>query len=597
MLATSREAQDRFRALHERWVSTPPSKRAPLAGELARFVQSYPNDPKSRLVRLYLAWLALRDDDEGEARRWLALATRGAPSVAEDLAGVVRAALWLRDGDAERAYTALYALSGQLIDGDDRLLCLDELVSAALGARRYPEAVEHMLALAAQAARRHRERVWSTLEPRLAQVPIAVLEQSLETLGQGSLPRDIVSPSEYAAARAWMRGLIRELLSRSALVERDVDLAQRLVAAPRVGELSSPADRELMLLATQGPREARVEGRRLGLALDLTTPTRSERSLQVSTGISEALAARAAEDAVELATRRVDALSGTLAEVLARLAGDGAGVLVAGVDAESAKKAAEFAARERIPTLLLHEPEGLERRLSPFSFVVGAAPDAANALLRRQLSERGVEPLIGVGSETWPCPKSPADPLPAARATLLDRRPGASGLFFEAGPRCTRDVLMQLDGAQGLVIALGLETLSLADEEIGAAELWAVSAGSLPVIGLEGAPEGLAAWVGKNGRGPTFFQALGRDAAQLARVGLSALEIPSSGPAPSGVGAGRSAARALHQRARDALAKAALADLWTSDAQGFAGQRLPRQFTTVRVGRGSSERRAPQPLR
>src|SRR5688572_19832209 len=159
-LASSEEAQSEFRSLREQWVGTPLDARASLEPQLTRFVQRHPSDHQGRWVRLYLAWIARERNDLTLAERWLNLAEPGSAGAASDLGGVVRASIDLAAGRAAPAYEKLRELDGRLIDADDRMLCLDQLVSAALAADRYREAVLHMLELAAQAARRYRERMW-----------------------------------------------------------------------------------------------------------------------------------------------------------------------------------------------------------------------------------------------------------------------------------------------------------------------------------------------------------------------------------------------------------------------------------------------------
>lgn len=588
-LADSHAAQEAFRGLHERWVATAPGARSGLEGELIAFVQTYPTDPKSRLARLYLAWLTLRRGDEVDAQRWLDLATRESPGTADDLAGVIRGALLLRAGHAAEAYDVLGSLAGQLIDKDDRLLCLDELVSAALAAKRYDAAVGHMLELAALAARRHRERVWRTLEPRLASVPITTLEQSLDTLGKGSAPSEVVSASEYAAARAWMRGLIRDLLSRSALVERDVNLAQRLVAAPRVGERATDADTELMLLATQAPTLAHIDGRTLGLVLDLTSPVARERSVQVAAGVAAALNAPRSI-AVELRSRVLNTGDAGLKDALERLVGEGAGVLLAGVEPDSAAAALEFARARSVPLLLLHEPRlARDAALGPYAFVAGSDAELPNELLRRQLVGQGVDPLVRVGSGAAPCPRGPAEPLGPGFAPVRDTSAKKAGLFFEAGARCARDVLMQLEDTPSVVVGLGLEALAVAVDGPRARELWSVGAGILPLLDPPASPP-LKAWLAEKGSPPSFYEALGHDAARFARAGLEQIDPGKRDGESEPVGL-------VYQRVRGGLASATLDELWTTEARSFTEQRLPRAFRTLRLGRaeGATPRRPAGP--
>jgi hypothetical protein len=397
-LASSTEAQAQFRALREQWTETPPDARVGLERACTSFIQRFPEDPQGRWVRIYLAWIALSRNDLELAERWLGLADAGPYGAASDLSEVVRAAIDLAAGRAPIAYAKLFALEGRLIDADDRLLCLDRLVLASLAVQRYEDAVHQMLELAAVAARRHRERLWRTLEPRLAEVPLPVLEATLPGLSASAIESPSVRPAERAAAVDWMRQQILEVLARSAIKHQDVELAQRLVASSPVGgaaggKAGSPERSELLWLATQGSLTPMLRGRTLGLALELGDASTRQRSLDVASGISLALdlAQRPADaERAVLETRAVD--GGALGDTLARLAGDGAGLLVAGFDPHGAAVAAEFAASHAIPVLLLEEPEGGRANLPAYTYLVGTDDDAANQLLRTTFSARVRQP-------------------------------------------------------------------------------------------------------------------------------------------------------------------------------------------------------------
>src|SRR5690606_2764719 len=117
---------------------------------------------------------------------------------------------------------------------------------------------------------------------------------------------------------------------------------------------------ELILLATRGTLDKIVSGRALGFALELGDPARSQRSIDVAAGVALTLDLPAPgkdpATAVTLGTRQVE--QGGMAEALARLLGDGASLLVAGLDPASARAAADFGAASGAPVLLLHEPAG-----------------------------------------------------------------------------------------------------------------------------------------------------------------------------------------------------------------------------------------------
>jgi hypothetical protein len=586
-LASNAEAQARFRALRQQWVSSPLDARVALQRGLTDFVQRYPTDPLGRWVRIYLAWISLQRGELDDAERWLALADPGSAGSASDLSGVVRAALELSKGQAGPAYRSLLELSGRLIDADDRLLCLDQLVLAALADRRYQAAVLHMLELSGQAARRYRERLWRTLEPRLASIPLPELEASLPSLTPDKIQNPSVQPAERRAAVAWMRRTLLDLLSRSAIDEQDVALAQRLVASPRSTDAedekggdpaSSPS--ELLLLATRGTLDRTVSGRTLGFALDLADAARSQRSIDVATGIALTLDLSApAKDSgvmITLSTRQIE--KGNLSDALARLMGDGASLLVAGLDAESARAAADFAGQNGAPVLLLHEPAGQDA-LPPGAFVLGAHEAEANDVLFAALEQRfrGVV-RVGTGGSSCPSSDDEVDAL-AARASTGGRRPR---LQFDGDPSCARGVLMHFsEGERPLALGFGLDALGVAWDAPAADEIWAVGAGRLPRF--EGARDALAArWFTNKGRPPTWYEGLGHDAARIAGLAL--------GSAPADTVRDAERVRAIYGEVASRLVTLRWPELWTSESDRFdAKHRLPRGFRAERVATEPAE--------
>jgi hypothetical protein len=577
-LATNAEAQARFRALRQQWVSSPLDARVALERSLTDFVQRYPTDPQGRWVRIYLAWISLQRGKLEDAERWLALADPGSAGAASDLSGVVRAALELSEGRTEAAYRSLLALSGRLIDADDRLLCLDQLVLAALADRRYQAAVLHMLELSAQAARRHRERLWRTLEPRLASVPLRELEASLPNLTPDKIQNPSVQPAERRAAVDWMRRTLRDLLSRSAIDEQDVALAQRLVASPRAPEAEEEKS-ELLLLATRGTLEKTVSGRTLGFALDLADPARSQRSIDVATSIALTLDLSSPvkdSSTIVLSTRQIE--EADVADALARLTGDGASLLVAGLDAPSARAAADFARDSGAPVLLLHEPAGQEP-LPPSVFVLGAHEAEANDVLFAALEQR-FRGVVRVGMSGTSCPNG-GDEVGAlvARAGSGGRRPR---LMFDGDPSCARGVLMHFsEGERPLALGFGLDALGVAWDAPAADEVWAVGAGRLPRF--EGARDALEErWFSSKGRPPTWYEGLGHDAARIAALAL--------GPAPADVVRDAGGVRAIYGEVRERLATQRWPELWTSEGDRFDEKhRLPRGFRAERIAATATE--------
>lgn len=569
-LATSPEAQREFRALRETWIATAPGSRGSLAPELLAFVNQHPNEAPSQRARLYLAWLSLREDRPDEARRWLSRADGPSAGSTSDLRELVEASVELREGLAQQVYPRLLELEGRLVDEDDRLLCLDRLIEAALASRRYAEAVRHVAELASLSARRHRERVWRTLESDLERVPVDILERSLSTLSSSSIGPGSAGRAERVAATNWLRRQIRSILARSAIDQRDVGLARRLVSAPVAGQDSRYPSSQLMQLATRGEVVPTVAGRTLGLALQLEDAKNRQRSLEVATGASLTLEnLRAPGQGVELSTLHVDP-DGSLGDTLARLAGAGASLLAAGVDVEGARQAAEFAAREGVPVLLLHDPALDAGSLPERAFVLGSSPEAANVALVELLNRRYGRVAL-VGSPQYPCPEVQTGSSAKTSSALESSR----AIAFLADASCARNVLMDLSEARRHpAIGIGLDALTVLGDDLSRFEVWSAAVGWLPSFDASDASGTLERFRALKGRNPSWYEALGHDLAVLAE---HAIVHPAADSRDE-------PASTTHQRIGEALTRVEARNLWTSAETRLGSDRqLERSFDVESV--------------
>jgi hypothetical protein len=248
-------------------------------------------------------------------------------------------------------------------------------------------------------------------------------------------------------------------------------------------------------------------------------------------------------------------------------------VLLAGLDARGARLAADFAGEHDIPVLLLHEPTGDRANLPTSAYVLGADGSGANQVMYRAL-ERQSRNIIAVGSLETPCPNG--DSERAALAGEIAADAGRVALAFEGSANCARNVLMGLAGAnRPWAVGLGLDALGLLGADLDVQQAWAVGAGRLPTF--DGPRDAaLERWLTRKGRAPTWYEALGHDAARFVEASL--------GPAPPSVIRDRAAVAATHREVGLALARVTLPGLWTSDSAKFAGDhRLPREFRAVRV--------------
>ena len=352
-----------------------------------------------------------------------------------------------------------------------------------------------------------------------------------------------------------------------------MELAQRLVASPATGSADEDDKSKLLLLATQGGLAPSVVGRTVGLALQLGDPTLRQRSIDVASGIALALDLATAERGAEhIALQTRDVEGDAMGQTLARLAGDGATVIVAGLDPHGARLAADFSARGGIPLLALHQPEGSPTDLAASVHVVGTDDAAANQVLRRAL-EPHLDALITLGSPESPCPDHESGVTPLLGAAALSAR---RGLLLEGSASCAHNVLMALVGSgRRWTIGLGLNALVVLGDDLGAHDVWMLGAGRFPLF--EGARDAeLERWLARKGRAPSWYEALGHDVARIVGAALPAAH-PGVIRDPRGVSD-------TYRQATAGLAQAKLEGLWTSDAQKFGRDRhLPREFRALRA--------------
>ncbi len=300
------------------------------------------------------------------------------------------------------------------------------------------------------------------------------------------------------------------------------------------------------------------------------------------------------------------------------LFGEGAGVVIAGLDETSADHALKWGEAHGLPVVLLHPPARMPT-MTQAGYVLGEARATQLATLAQALAKLG-DPRAQLLA-TAPEPRDPKDPRQVRRARRtkealeaalaqggLQRaretvdcaveapRPGLPRFPYQAWARervrtfavagargCLADVLAEVKLAEQLRAGVpgkpAVGFLLDADRPPAAASasarLFAVSAGILPLPLARaeeiGDPE-LAAFYKEFGQVPGWWAALGRDAGLLTRQAVSMLPVNTTQDP-----------KAVAQR--HAIVAAALgratAPLWTTDALGFAGGRVIAR--TVRV--------------
>lgn len=559
-LASSYARQTAFQKLLAAWSRGSRAERIAQKPELTAFRQVDPAEPLSRTVDALLAWVALEEGDfDGAAQRAALVQAAAGPGNTSDLARAVQGAALRRRGRFEEALVVLSPLVSKLLDGYARDLLNEEIIESALGARRYPRALQLMRVWLREEGAEERGFIEARIEEKLKKVPVKDLLDLLDQQTKG------VDVALLASEEQEMRRIVAQRLAAVALERREADLAKRLLAS--VGPLLGDQGDAVARLATGGTR-ARVEARTVGLLLSLRNDETRRRGAEVADGVTHGLGLPGS--AARLVSRDDRGDPGRLDEALSSLSAEGASILIAGVDEAESTAAARFAESNQIPVLLLTPPAGRSHPGRPqgeapgrFTFLLGVDPSAVEDVLASALAARGAAPvaiLTGDTTRRSTTPREVAAVRDCSEVAVPWKPLGVAGIVLDAG--CASQAMVAVAPLR-VRFAVGFD-----------AGLFALPAGSLVAtsglypIDAARPPAAFSAWKKNHAVEPSFWAALGRDAAVLAWTGVQSL--PTQGTEDPKEVATRRA------QAADVLAGAE-AELWTSDAKGFAGARqLPR---------------------
>ncbi len=569
MLSASHDAQVALRSVLDLWVHGVAARRLATEGQLADVVRKFPSDDAARVAMAHLAWIAL---EKGEIARAVALARRveaGPAGSTKSLAVVVEGGALRRLGRPEDAMAVLRPLVGKLVDAYARELLDEEVIRAALAAKRWDAAIGLIGVWLGEAGDDDAEWVRERVEQLVDAVPPEARLAMLE------------APRAAATDGDAVRRLLAERLAEGAVARKDARLAKRLLAVARhlLGERGG-AVAEL----AAGVTAARVEARTVGLVISLRSGETRRRGAEVAAGLALGLGLPGSR--ARLVSRDDRGATEGAAEALAALSADGAAVLVAGADTDEATVAARFADDNEVPVLLLRAPAaGAGAR---FGFVIGEDPRAVGEALAAALAKRGAAEAAWMGEGAAEGDARGAGAIVACGEALplADwKRAGLAGLVVNGSPACARDALAGAAGS-GLRLAFGIDAAEAARPgalvaTAGVFPLIAPRAPEVPARVARGAPKAdPKADPPPTPLGPAgasgWWAALGRDAGVLAWAGVRAL--PAKGTEdPAEVRARRAAVAA-------AIASAEVA-LWTTEATGFAGGRVMGRTVGVREAR------------
>lgn len=577
-LAETAAAQRDFRSIHRRWTTVTNVERGKLEPDLVKFLERHPTDRRARLCRVYLAWIYAQRGRMQDARTLLVEARRGPGGRARDFAAVAEAAILLREGKPDQALAALGPLEGKIIDPDERFLYGEERVLAALAARHNADAVSYMLDWLSQSAPEDRDAVQSRIHDLLKALAPGPLEQGLGVLRAS--PSD--ANPDIEVSRAALRALLADRLAQSAISRKDGELARRLLDSGLETFRRGERGAELARVAAAGSVSPRVAGRSVGLVLSLGSTESRRRTAEVAVGVARALelpASASDPGAVQLVTSEDDGGDIGVEHALAELAGEGATILIAGVDPSGAAKAARYAEEASIPVILLSSAKVAQ---AGHAFVLGTHPDDEARALEAGLRAAGATTLARVGTGGSSCEAQPAMAGSARFPVQEWKSQGVDGLVVLGDAVCARDAAREMGGAKkGILLGLGLESSEVFSSLDTREPRIALAAGTFPQKRGAKLPDVQRRFVDQTGRAPSWYTALGYDAGALARAALARFALDHVDDAR--------VVADLHRDAEKRLA-VAQAELWSTDARGFGkGRVLGRKLSTVAWTKGAEK--------
>jgi hypothetical protein len=553
IVSPSPEADAELRGLLAAFARGGAPERISMEAAITGFMKRRPKDPLVRWAEALLAWIAL---DRGQldlalARARAAEEAAGTGTVG-DIARTVEGAALRRQGKPAEALAKLSPLVSKLVDGWARALLNQEVVESALDAGQAEVALGLMSTWLREAGPEERATVRAHLAKSLARVPAY-------ELGRWLTGKRAMELAQAAEEELEIRKLVAQQLAAVAIENKDADLAQLLLAI--AGNLLGDRSEAIAQLAT-GASRARVEARTVGLLLSLRNDKTRRRGAEIADGVAFGLGLPGSP--ARLVSRDDHGAGKRIEEALAQLSADGASIVIAGADEDEANVAAAFAESRQIPVILLRRPSALPAG-ARFSFIVGVDPVEHESMLIGALHARAGGSLAILVDE----PIRPRDPRPeishvrgCSEAAAPWKPLGVSGVVLAAQPDCARAAIVAA-APERLRFAAGFE----ADAAALPPGSLVTTAGLFPIAPL-GKHPALAAWMKEHATPPSWWVAMGHDAAVLAYAGVQAL--PQKGTEePKEVAARRAwAAQAL---------ETAQAELWTTEAKGFGGARtLPR---------------------
>lgn len=636
MLASSPQSAAAFEAIREAWSDSDTEPRA-LRLKIEAFIANFPKDGLVPLARVALALTAMRQGDLAKADAELALTAEVPAGTTHELRTVAQARRLRLGGDPESALVLLRPSVGKLVDPLARAIFEEELTLTAVATHRDYEAISYMDAWLRASTPDEKPGTIARVSGVVQKLPREVLVGALQAM---SVQRATLG---YGAD---IERILAQRLVQIATTSGDAELARMLLETdPLAYTVAGDAGTALGELAASRRGLNVVEGRTIGLLLPTESPGLRDESADVLRGVLWALGlprgartasaqattsagdagsasagtedagsrtarARASEETcaplepapesveptpeegVHLVTRDDAGSAGRTEVSLDELAGEGAAMVIAGLDGETAERALRWGQNHSVPVIVLVPPG--EAAASPsFGFVLGEPRTAVLEALSRAdpalATERAAPIADTSGIASYPpqggrfggftlAPPVSCD-IPAvhagdARFPIEPWQADKTRAWLVSGsPQCATDLINELSTARAHgVVALTLEAAAVLRPTSGL-RVVSARAGIVPEVDPRdprveevrrfSATLGTAGW----------WTALGRDAATLARSALLGLPVDSVSESH--------AVADWRTKVRDALASTQ-ARLWTTESSGWTAERtMKRALCTV----------------
>jgi hypothetical protein len=180
---------------------------------------------------------------------------RGPAGTAHDLGELAQGAVLRKSGQPAQAFDRLLPLVGKLIDPYARALFDEEIVRAAIDARRWYEAVAYMDLWLRESQDDARATARANVDRALAGVPPEALELMLQAMR---------ADRGRAGYGTEIRQAVVARLAAVAIEEGNTELARRLVESSGANPVTGDVAEGLEELASSGGAPA-IDGRTVGL--------------------------------------------------------------------------------------------------------------------------------------------------------------------------------------------------------------------------------------------------------------------------------------------------------------------------------------------